>query len=109
MKRLVMLVVVLAAAVTAASAMAAPAPKTTGGIGYTINSDVQRHLSFNAIQSKNDTCSTLWNVAGVTPFDFQSTTIDGPLRPSRRTHADGLTVGGSGGYPVGGLVGTPGR
>ena len=51
MKRLVFLVVVLVAALTAAaSAMAASAPKTTGDFGYSFGG-VQRHLTFNAIQS----------------------------------------------------------
>ena len=50
MKRLVFLVVALVAAVTAASAMAAPAPKPTGDFGYSFGG-VQRHLTFNAIQN----------------------------------------------------------
>ena len=100
MKRLVMLVVVLAAAVTAASAMAAPAPKTTGGIGYTAYSDVQRHLSFNAIQSKTDTCGTFWNVKSVSQFTFRLTGDTTDYTHHVTLTQNGQTVGGSGGYPL---------
>ena len=73
MKRLVFLAVVLVAALTAAaSAMAAPAPKATGDYGYSFGG-VQRHLTFNAIQSTTDTCGTFWNVTGVTQFTFRLT------------------------------------
>lgn len=80
--------------------MAAPAPKTTGGIGYTAYSDVQRHLEFVAIQSRTNTCGTFWNVTPVSQFTFRLTgdTVD-------YTHhvtltQSGLTVGGDGGYPL---------
>ena len=44
MKRLTFLVAVLVASITAAAAMAAPAPKTTAGVGYTVvDPDLQRH------------------------------------------------------------------
>jgi hypothetical protein len=96
MKRLVFLVVVLVAAITAASAMAAPAPKTTGGIGYTAYSEVQRHLSFNAIQSTKDTCSTFWNIEGVTSITFNYAGTD-YIHTASLTQ-NGASIVGSGGY-----------
>jgi len=91
---------VLAAAVTAASAMAAPAPKTTGGIGYTAYTDVQRHLSFNAIQSKTDTCGTFWNVTSVSQFTFRLTGDTTDYTHHVTLTQTGQTVGGEGGYPL---------
>lgn len=106
MKRLTFLVAVLVAAISAAAAMAAPAPKTTGGIGYTAYSTVQRHLSFNAIQSKTNTCGTFWNVTTVTSFSFY---LDSdPSQTTPYTHGATLTQNGQtitgvgGGYPVAG-------
>ena len=70
MKKIILaLTAVVAIGVAVPVALAAnAAPKTTGGIGYTAYSDVQRHLEFNAIQSKTDTCGTSWNVTGVSQF-----------------------------------------
>jgi opacity protein-like surface antigen len=102
MKRLVFLVVALVAAITAASAMAAPAPKATGDYGYSY-AGVQRHLTFNAIQSPTNTCGTFWNVTGVTSFTFL---LNGdPVLGTEYKHhvtltQNGQTVGGSGGYPL---------
>lgn len=106
MKRMLVLLPVLGAAfaIAAAVAIAAPAPKTTGGIGYTAYSDVQRHLEFNAIQSKADTCGTFWNVTGTTPFSIM---LDGDPTPGAVYVHDavlaqnGQSVTGSGGYPAG--------
>jgi hypothetical protein len=102
MKRLIGVLGIAALAVlaVAASAMAAPAPKTTGGIGYTAYSDVQRHLSFNAIQSKTDTCGTFWNVTGVSSFAFvyQGGTYEHHVTLVQ----NGQDVGGNGGYPLSG-------
>ena len=99
MKRLGMLVVVLVAAVTAASAMAAPAPKTTGDVGYSAFG-LQRHFTFNAIQSSKDTCGTFWNVEGVKQFSFRLTgdTTDYTHRVSLTQNGQNLT--GSGGFPL---------
>jgi hypothetical protein len=95
---------VLAVAVTAASAMAAPAPKATGDYGYSFGG-VQRHVTFNAIQSSTDTCGVFWNVEGVHQFDFF---LNGDPNPGTDYlhHAsltqNGLAVSGSGGYPFSG-------
>ena len=103
MKRLVFVVVALVAAITAASAMAAggPAPKTTGDIGYSAY-DLQRHLTFNAIQSTKDTCGTLWNVEGVKQFSFRLTgdTTDWTHHVSLTQNGQNLV--GNGGYPLSG-------
>lgn len=101
MKRLAILFAMLVGCAVVAVAVAAPAPKTTGGIGYTAYS-VQRHLDFSAIQSTTSTCSTLWNITGVTSVSFL---LNGD--PTVYTHAvtltqNGQSVLGSGGYPVGG-------
>ena len=66
-------VALLVGLITAAVAMAAPAPKTTGDIGYTAYSDVQRNLTFNAIQANTNTCGTFWNVTGVSQMTFRLT------------------------------------
>jgi len=100
LKRLAFLVAVLVAGVSAVAAMAAPAPKTTGGIGYTVGSDVQRQLSFNAIQSKTDTCGTFWNVTGVSQFSFRLTGDTTDYTHHVTLTQSGQTVGGSGGYPL---------
>jgi hypothetical protein len=102
MKRLVFLVVVLVAAlVAAASAMAAPAPKATGGIGF---SDASRSFAFkfDAIQS-SDKPITLSNIAGVTSFDFQ---LNGDPTNGHYIHNAALTqtgqsISGMGSYAVG--------
>ena len=69
MKRLAFLFAVLTAAMTAAAATAAPAPKATGDYGYSFNG-VQRHLTFNAIQSTTNTAGTFWDVTGVDEITF---------------------------------------
>ena len=103
MKRLVFLVALLATCITAAVAIAAPAPKTTGGIGYTAYSDVQRHLEFVAIQSNTNTCGTFWNVTSVTSFSFYlGSDLTTPYTHDATLTQNGQSVGGSGGYPVGG-------
>jgi hypothetical protein len=101
MKRFPFLAAMLAASVLTAVATAAPAPKATGGYGYTVSSPVQRHFEFNAIQSKTDTCGRFWDVTGIRSFTF----ID-DLDPSRTTYRhvatltqNGQTVGGTGGFP----------
>ena len=99
MKRLAFLVAVLVAAITAAAAMAAPAPKTTGDIGYTAYSAVQRHLEFNAIQ-KADTCGTFWNVTGVSQLTFRLTGDTTDYTHHVTLTQNGQSVGGSGGYPL---------
>jgi hypothetical protein len=106
MKRLLLaslaLLALLAIAVPAA---AAPAPKTTGDIGYTAVG-VQRHFTFNAIQSPANTVSgVLWDISTVTQFNFTLTTPPGD--PNVYTHDAFLTqtpsgVTGDGGYPSGG-------
>jgi len=103
MRRLAFLLAVLSAAMTAAAATAAPAPKATGDYGYSYGG-VQRHLVFNAIQSTTVTCGTFWNVTGVTAFTFH---VTGDPPSTVYTHNASLTqngqsVGGSGGY-----AGTP--
>ena len=101
MKRLVSLAVVLVAGVTAAAAMAAPAPKATGDYGYSY-AGVQRHLTFNAIQSKTDTCGTFWNVTGRHVVHVPSERRHDGLHVHHVTLAqNGQTVGGSGGYRSG--------
>ena len=100
MKRLVFLVALLATCITAAVAIAAPAPKTTGGIGYTAYSDVQRHLEFVAIQSNTNTCGTFWNVTGVSQFTFRLTNDTTDYTHHVTLTQNGQTVGGSGGYPL---------
>ena len=100
MKRLVFLVATLAMSITAAVAIAAPAPKTTGGIGYTAYSDVQRHLDFVAIQSTTNTCSVFWNVTGVSQFTFRLTNGTTDYTHHVTLTQNGQTVGGSGGYPL---------
>jgi hypothetical protein len=99
MKRLAFLVVVLVAAlVAAASAMAAPAPKATGGIGY---SDANRSFAFNfsAIQS-SDKPITVWNVEGVTSITFNYAGTD-------YVHTASLTQNGQSIVGSGGYAGTP--
>ncbi len=94
-------VAALLAAIAVPVALAASAPKTTGSIGYTAYSSVQRNLTFNAIQSKtNAVCGTFWNVTSVTEFTFNLTGD-----PTGYTHhatltQNGQSVGGDGGYPV---------
>lgn len=95
MKRLVFLVGVLAAAMTAAAAMAAPAPKATGDYGYSYGG-VQRHLTFNAIQSTTNTCGTFWNVSGTAEFTFDLSGT--PYVHNATLTQNGQSVGGSGGY-----------
>jgi hypothetical protein len=97
---LVVLVAVMVASVTAAVAMAAPAPKTTGGIGYTAYTTTQRHLSFVAIQSKTDTCGTFWNVTGVSQLTFRLTDDTTDYTHHVTLTQSGQSVGGSGGYPL---------
>lgn len=105
MKRLAILFAVLVAAMTAAAAMAAPAPKTTGGIGYTAYSDVQRHLEFNAIQSKTDTCGTFWDVTSVTSFSFYlGSDLTTPYTHDATLTQSGQSITGvGGGFPVTGI------
>jgi hypothetical protein len=93
-------VALLVVSITAAVAMAAPAPKTTGGIGYTAYSDVQRHLEFVAIQSTTNTCGTFWNVTGVSQFTFRLTSDTTDYTHHVVLTQNGQTVGGSGGYPL---------
>lgn len=100
MKRLTFLVAVLVALITAAAAMATPAPKTTGDIGYTAYTTVQRHLEFNAIQSKTDTCGTFWNVTGVSQFSFRLTGDTTDYTHHVTLTQNGQTVGGEGGFPL---------
>jgi hypothetical protein len=100
MKRLAFLVAVLVAGVSAAVAVAAPAPKTTGDIGYTAYSDVQRHLTFNAIEKPTDTCGTFWNVTTVTQFAFRLTGDTTEYVHHVSLTQNGQTVGGQGGYPL---------
>lgn len=94
-------VLVGALMVFAATAQAAPAPKTTGDIGYTAYSDMQRHFTFNAIQKEGETCSAYWDVTGVTSLDFE-------YQGSHYVHEATLTQSGQaitgvgGGYPVAG-------
>jgi hypothetical protein len=92
---------VLVAAVTAASAMAAgsPAPKTTGDIGYSAY-DVQRHLTFNAIQSTKDTCGTLWNVEGSKQFTFRLNGDTTDYTHHAELTQNGQNLTGFGGYPA---------
>ena len=101
MKRLVFLVVALVAAITAASAMAAPAPKATGDYGYSF-AGVQRHLTFNAIPGATNICGTFWNVAGVKSFDFQldGDTVDHYIHDVSLTQ-NVQSVTGSGSHGVG--------
>ena len=102
MKRFAFFFAMLAMATMAAVAVGAPAPKTTGGIGYNAYG-VERHLTFNAIQT--DTGAISWNVAGVTSLSF---ILDNdPIPGTVYTHAAALAqagqaVTGSGGYPAGG-------
>jgi hypothetical protein len=103
MKRLTFLAAVLAASISTAVAVAAPAPKATGDYGYSY-AGVQRHLTFNAIQSTTDICGTFWNVTGVTSFSFYL----GIDTTTPYTHDATLTQNGQvitgvgGGYPVSG-------
>jgi hypothetical protein len=100
-KRLVFLVVVLVAAISAASAMAAPAPKTTGDIGF--NADSRSiAFKFNAIES-SDKPITVSNVEGVTSFDFQ---LNGDPTNGHYIHNAALTqtgqsLVGEGSYALG--------
>jgi hypothetical protein len=101
MKRKVMPVFVVAAvlamSIATAAAIAAPAPKTTGGIGYTVlDPNLQRHLSFNAIQSTTNTCGTFWDVTTVTGFSFVYP--GGPYVHTANLTQNGQSVGGSGFY-----------
>lgn len=105
MRRIIWGVAMFAALAVVAVASAAPAPKTTGDIGYTAVG-VQRHFTFNAIQSPADTVSgVLWDISTVTQFNFKLTTPPGDL--NTYTHDASLTqtplgVTGTGGYPSGG-------
>lgn len=104
MKRLAFLLTALAALVAAAAVVAAPAPKATGGYGYNIGDGVQRHLTFNAIQSTTNTCGVFWNVTGITTMSF---TLAPDLSTVVSTHEmiltqNGESVSGSGGYPTSG-------
>ena len=99
MKRLMFLSVVLVAAlVAAASAIAAPAPKATGGIGY---SDASRSFAFkfDAIQS-TDKPITVWNVQGVTSITFKYAGTD-------YVHTASLTQNGQAIVGSGSYTGTP--
>ncbi len=100
-KRMLVLFPVLGAAfaVAAAVAVAAPAPKATGDYGYSYGG-VQRHLTFNAIQSMTDTCGTFWNVTGVSQFTFRLTNDTTDYTHHIALTQNGQTVGGSGGYPL---------
>src|SRR5262245_59141400 len=105
MRKLIATVALFALAmfVFVGTSSAAPAPKTTGGVGYTIGSDVQRQFSFSSIQSTTDTCSTFLNVAGITSFDFQ---LNGDPSNGHYVHDAALTqngqsVGGTGDYAPG--------
>ena len=86
--------------------MAAPAPKATGSIGYTAYSDVQRNLTFNAIQANTNTCGTFWNVTPTTQLTFFLTGSSTPFTHHVTLTQNGQTVGGSGGYPLEGGVDT---
>jgi len=103
LKRLAFVLALVAALASVPAVGAAPAPKATGGYGYTIGDGVQRHVSFAAIQSTTNTCGVLWNVEGVTSFDF---TLNGdPVPGTHYVHhvsltQVGTTVTGDGGYPV---------
>jgi hypothetical protein len=103
MKRLVFVLAIVAALIMSAVAVSAPAPKTTGGIGYSIYG-VQRSLDFNAIQTTSTSCGSFWNLASASQFTFFLT---GDLVNGYTHHVslsqsgmNGSTVGGSGGYPL---------
>jgi hypothetical protein len=102
MKRFIVLAALVAAAlsVMVATALAAPAPKTTGDIGYTAYSTVQRHLTFNAIQANTNTCGTFWNVTNTSQFTFRLTGNTTDYTHHVSLTQNGQTVGGSGGYPL---------
>ncbi len=99
---LVVLTAVIVASITAAVAMAAPAPKTTGDIGYTANS-VQRHLTFNAIQANTNTCGTLWNVTGVHDINFVYQSVTYHHTATLTQNGLSLLGTGTGGYVPAGV------
>jgi len=94
-------VALLALLAIAVPAAAAPAPKTTGDIGYTAYTDVQRHLTFDAIQKEGETCSAFWDVTGVAALDFEY--LGGHYIHDVTLTQNGQTnTGVGGGYPVAG-------
>jgi hypothetical protein len=104
MKRIAAVVALSVVAAVTASASAAPAPKATGGVGfsYPATNGIQRHVSFAAIQSTTDTCGAFWSVETVGQFTFY---LNGDLTNTPYTHhvtldQAGQTVTGNGGYPV---------
>ena len=100
MKRLVFLVVVLVAAVDGCScAWQLPLRRRRATSGTRFGG-VQRHLTFNAIQSKTDTCGTFWNVTGVSQFSFRLTDDTTDYTHHVTLTQNGQSVGGSGGFPL---------
>jgi hypothetical protein len=101
MKRIAVLALSMLAAlsVLAVSASAAPAPKTTGGLGFSYGG-VQRSVSFAAIQSSTDTCGVFWNVSTVSQLTFRLTGDTTDYTHHVSLTQNGTTVGGEGGYPV---------
>src|SRR5262245_32620627 len=98
MKRIALLAAALGMSVVVATAVAAPAPKTTGGVGYTAVTSVQRHLTFDAIQS-TDPQGTFWDVTNVESFVFKLTGDSTEYKHHATLTQNGQSVGGSGGYP----------
>lgn len=93
--------VVIALGVVAA-AIAAPAPKTTGGIGFKAYSDVQRYVDFSAIQTTGTTCGTFWDVTGINTFTFHvSPDTAGYTHDVTLTQSGESITGVGGGYPAG--------
>jgi hypothetical protein len=91
----------LATFVFVGTSSAAPAPKATGDYGYSFGG-VQRHVTFNAIQSTTNTCGTFWNVAGNKQFTFRLTGDTTDYTHHVDLTQNGQAIGGSGGYPVSG-------
>jgi hypothetical protein len=90
---------VLATLVFVGTTSAAPAPKATGGYGYSFGG-VQRQVSFAAIQANTNTCGTFWTIAGSKQFTFN---LNGTDYDHAATLAqNGQIVTGSGAY-----AGTP--
>jgi len=105
MKRMLVLLTVLGAAFAAVAMVAtgAPAPKATGDYGFQFPAGgLQRHLTFNAIQSTTDTCGTFWNVTGVHSMSFTLDPNPGFVASHDVTLTQsGESVSGSGGNPPG--------
>ena len=103
MKKIVLigLAAVVAVGIAVPMATAAPAPKTTGDVGF--NADTRSiAFKYNAIAS-SDKPITLSNIEGVTSFDFQ---VNGDPTNGHYIHNAALTqagenVSGTGSYAVG--------